>query len=61
LPPQDAGGPHWNLGLITTLWSVSVIDGLPAATALHYNLTLVTRTSGHSAIIGVDVFNPWQT
>ena len=37
-----------------------VIDGLLAATALHYNLTLVTRDSGHSAITGVDVFNPWQ-
>jgi predicted nucleic acid-binding protein len=38
-----------------------VIDGLLAATALHHNLTLVTRDSGHSAITGVDVFDPWQT
>ncbi len=39
---------------------VPVIDGLLAATALHHNLTLVTRDSGHAAITGVDVFNPWQ-
>lgn len=39
---------------------VPVIDGLLAATALHYNLTLVTRDSGHAAITGLDVFNPWQ-
>ena len=38
-----------------------VIDGLLAATALHHNLTLVTRDSGHSAITGVDVFNPWHS
>jgi len=37
-----------------------VIDGLLAATALHYNLTLVTRDSSHSNVTGVDVFNPWQ-
>ena len=37
-----------------------VIDGLLAATALHYNLTLVTRDRSHSNVTGVDVFNPWQ-
>ena len=39
---------------------LEVIDGLLAATALHYNLTLVTRDSNHSNVTGVDVFNPWQ-
>jgi len=38
-----------------------VIDGLLAATALHHNLTLVTRDSNHAAITGVDVFNPWES
>jgi toxin FitB len=38
-----------------------VIDGLLAATALHHNLTLVTRDSSHAAITGVDVFNPWES
>ena len=37
-----------------------VIDGLLAATALHYNLTLVTRNSKDVAHTGVPVFNPWE-
>ena len=38
-----------------------VIDGLLAATALHHNLTLVTRDSAHAAVTGVDIFNPWES
>lgn len=38
-----------------------VIDGLLAATALEYNLTLVTRDTGQIPSLGVAVFNPWQT
>ena len=37
-----------------------VIDGLLAATALHYNLTLVTRNTKDVAPTGVPVFNPWE-
>jgi toxin FitB len=37
-----------------------VIDGLLAATALEYNLTLVTRDTGQIPSMGVAVFNPWQ-
>ena len=37
-----------------------VIDGLLAATALEYNLTLVTRDTGQIPSMGVGVFNPWQ-
>lgn len=36
-----------------------VIDGLLAATALHHNLTLVTRNTNDVAETGVPVFNPW--
>ena len=36
-----------------------VIDGLLAATALHYNLTLVTRNTADVASTGVAVYNPW--
>ncbi len=38
-----------------------VIDGLLAATALHHDLTLVTRGTTHVAISGVSAFNPWTT
>jgi predicted nucleic acid-binding protein len=37
-----------------------VIDGLLAATALHHNLTLVTRNTKDVAATGVPVFNPWS-
>jgi predicted nucleic acid-binding protein len=36
-----------------------VIDGLLAATALHHNLTLVTRNTKDVAGTGVPLFNPW--
>lgn len=36
-----------------------VIDGLLSATALHHNLTLVTRNTKDVAATGVPVFNPW--
>lgn len=39
--------------------SLPVIDGLLAATALHHNLTLVTRNTKDVAITGVPLFNPW--
>jgi predicted nucleic acid-binding protein len=35
------------------------IDGLLAATALHENLTFVTRSTKDVAVTGVPVFNPW--
>jgi toxin FitB len=36
-----------------------VIDGLLAATALHHNLTLVTRNTRDVESTGVPIFNPW--
>ena len=38
-----------------------VIDGLLAATALHHNLTFVTRNTKDIAATGVPAFNPWIT
>lgn len=39
---------------------VPVIDGLLAATALHHNLTFVTRDTSGITNTGVAFFNPWQ-
>jgi toxin FitB len=39
--------------------NVAVIDGLLAATATHYDLTLVTRNTKDVAPTGVSLFNPW--
>jgi predicted nucleic acid-binding protein len=40
--------------------TVPVIDGLLAATAIHHNLTLVTRNTKDMARTGVALFNPWS-
>jgi predicted nucleic acid-binding protein len=40
--------------------SLSVIDGLLAATALHHNLTLVTRNTRDVSATKVYTFNPWD-
>jgi hypothetical protein len=41
--------------------SIPAVDGLLAATALHHNLTLVTRNAKDVAPTGVSVFNPWES
>jgi predicted nucleic acid-binding protein len=38
---------------------VPVVDGLLAATALHHNLTLVTRNNSDVLGTGVSATNPW--
>jgi predicted nucleic acid-binding protein len=40
--------------------ALSVIDGLLAATALHHNLTVVSRNITGFAHLHVPVLNPWQ-
>ena len=40
--------------------TISTIDGLLAATALHHNLTIVSRNVGDFAHTQVPVFNPWK-
>jgi toxin FitB len=37
-----------------------VIDGLLAATALNFNLVMVTRDTTHMSTTGVPFFNPWE-
>ncbi len=39
---------------------LSTIDGLLAATALHHNLTIVSRNIGDFAHTHVAVLNPWK-
>ena len=36
------------------------IDGLLAATALEYGLTVVTRNTRHFQDLGVGIFDPWE-
>jgi len=39
---------------------LAVIDGLVAATALHHNLTLVTRNTKDVCVAGINTLNPWH-
>ena len=40
--------------------TLPVVDGLIAATALHHNLTAVTRNVSDFAVFGLSVINPWE-
>jgi toxin FitB len=40
--------------------TLSTIDGLLAATALHHNLTVVSRNVSDFADTRVQVLNPWK-
>jgi len=40
--------------------TLTVIDGLLAATAIHHNLTIVTRNTKDFAAAQVQVLNPWE-
>ena len=40
--------------------ALSVIDGLLAATALHHNLTVVSRNARDFTATHVPVLNPWE-
>jgi predicted nucleic acid-binding protein len=48
-----AGAKRWGKTL-------SVIDGLLAATALHHNLTVVSRNASDFTNAQVQVLNPWE-
>jgi predicted nucleic acid-binding protein len=39
---------------------IPVIDALLAATAIHHDLTLVTRDTSHAEVSRVTILNPWQ-
>ena len=41
--------------------ALPIVDGLLAATALHYNLTVVSRNSSDFTSAQVPVVNPWET
>jgi predicted nucleic acid-binding protein len=62
LPIDQAVAERWGqiTGSLAAQGSpLPVIDGLLAATALHHNLTLVTRNTRDVALTRVAVFDPW--
>jgi predicted nucleic acid-binding protein len=40
--------------------TLAVVDGVIAATALHHDLTLVTRNVKDFASLGVNLLSPWE-
>lgn len=38
---------------------IPVIDGLLAGTAMHHNLTLVSRDESFATLAGIELLNPW--
>jgi predicted nucleic acid-binding protein len=57
LPVNGAVADRW--GRIEAGKPVPIVDGLMAATALVYDLTLVTRNVEHVVGTGARVLNPW--
>ena len=61
LLPIDAGVAHqWGQLLAEAGRSLPAIDSLLAATALHYNLALVTRNLKDFDGLPVQALNPWE-
>jgi toxin FitB len=60
LPVDLAVAERWGRLLAEVGRSVPAIDSLLAATALHYELRLVTRNTGDFDYPGLEVINPWQ-
>jgi toxin FitB len=63
MPIDGAIADRW--GLLTAVAKrkgnpLSVIDGLLAATALHHNLTVVSRNASDFSNTHVPVLNPWE-
>jgi predicted nucleic acid-binding protein len=63
LPVDEAVASRWGRlagQSVARRMLLPVIDGLLAATAMHYNLTLVTRNVKDVAGTGVPIFDPWR-
>lgn len=59
LPVDEAVADRW--GRIAAQGrTLPIVDGLLAATALHYNLTMVTRNAKDVITTGCAAFNPWE-
>jgi predicted nucleic acid-binding protein len=63
LPVDSAIADRWGLLAATAKKngrSLSTIDGLLAATAIHLNLTIVSRNKSDFAGMQVQILNPWK-
>jgi predicted nucleic acid-binding protein len=64
LPIDVAVADRWGLLAANAKASgkpLSTIDGLLAATAIHHNLTVVSRNVSDFGRVPVEVLNPWES
>jgi|SRR6266403_1041119 len=64
LPIDEAVAERWGLLAANAKGkgkTLSAIDGLLAATAIHHNLTVVSRNVNDFTNTQVSVVNPWET
>ena len=63
LPIDEGVADRWGrlAAQVSSKSPLPVIDGLLAATALHFNLTFVTRNTSDVIGTGVSTFDPWKT
>ena len=62
LPIDEAVADRWGVlsaQMIRKGKAVGAVEGLLAATALHYNLTVVSRNAADFRHTDVEVLNPW--
>ncbi len=60
---DQAVADRWGLIMAqaqVTGMTLPVLDALLAATALHHNLTVVTRNITDFAVAGLSIINPWE-
>ena len=60
LPIDVAIAERWGQLLASAGRPLPVIDSLLAATALHFELRLVTRNVDDFQFLGLEVINPWK-
>lgn len=63
LPVSEGIAERWGLLAATAKQRgtpLAVVDGVIAATAIHHDLTLVTRNVKDFANLSVDLLNPWE-
>lgn len=63
VPIDSAIADHWGLLAAESkrkAKELSIIDGFLAATAIHRNLTIVSRNSSDFTVTQVPVLNPWE-